>query len=179
MKMNSILAGGVAVLLALTSCNSGSSNKNASDHEGHAHESAPSQARKPKFKQEKTEAVYQHYSHLKSALVNSDAKEAQSGASMLSAAFTDAGNNRGAELAGKIAGSSDLKAQRENFDEVTAEVESLIKTGGLQSGTVYKQYCPMAKDGDGAYWLASETDIKNPYYGDEMLECGEVKEEIK
>jgi hypothetical protein len=37
----------------------------------------------------------------------------------------------------------------------------------------------MAKNGDGAYWLASEKEIKNPYYGDDMLNCGEVKEEIK
>jgi hypothetical protein len=37
----------------------------------------------------------------------------------------------------------------------------------------------MANDGNGGYWLSSEPQIKNPYYGDEMLECGEVKEEIK
>ncbi|HEY1025575.1 MAG TPA: hypothetical protein VGE26_10450, partial [Sphingobacteriaceae bacterium] len=64
-------------------------------------------------------------------------------------------------------------------DALTSEVEKLIKASKIKSGTVYKQYCPMAYDGNGAYWLANESDIRNPYYGDEMLECGEVKEEIK
>ena len=54
----------------------------------------------------------------------------------------------------------------------------MFKKVEISSGSMFVQYCPMANDGDGGYWLASETEIRNPYYGDEMLNCGEVKETI-
>ena len=41
---------------------------------------------------------------------------------------------------------------------------------------VYKQYCPMADEDRGAYWLSKEKEVLNPYFGDAMLKCGEVKE---
>jgi Cu(I)/Ag(I) efflux system membrane fusion protein len=37
----------------------------------------------------------------------------------------------------------------------------------------------MANKGDGGDWLSSVKKIQNPYYGDEMMECGSVVEEIK
>ena len=37
----------------------------------------------------------------------------------------------------------------------------------------------MANEGNGGYWLAAEQEVRNPYYGDEMLACGEVKRTIK
>jgi Cu(I)/Ag(I) efflux system membrane fusion protein len=36
----------------------------------------------------------------------------------------------------------------------------------------------MANNNNGAIWLSTEKDIKNPYYGDDMLTCGSVIEEI-
>lgn len=181
MKMNTIVVNSLAVLFAVsTACQSETTNKSATEqHENHEQESAATETGNPQFKDEASKAVYQHYIHLKTALVKSDAKEAQSGASALKTALNNAGNKKGADLASKIAAASDIKIQRDNFDALTAEVEAVIKSSGLKSGKIYKQFCPMAKNGDGAYWLASEADIKNPYYGDEMLNCGEVKEEIK
>ncbi|MBC8053893.1 MAG: DUF3347 domain-containing protein [Sphingobacteriaceae bacterium] len=178
--MNTILTTGIAITFAIsTACTSGTTTNNASEHESHEQESTAPETGNPQFKDEKSKAVYQHYIHLKTALVNSDAKEAQAGAAALKTALSNAGNKKGADLAAKIATSEDIKTQRNGFDALTSEVEGFIKTAGLKSGKIYKQYCPMAKDGNGAYWLASESDIKNPYYGDEMLSCGEVKEEIK
>ena len=49
----------------------------------------------------------------------------------------------------------------------------------LQSGTIYKQYCPMAFNNEGAYWLSESKDIMNPYFGDRMLKCGRVDAEIQ
>lgn len=46
------------------------------------------------------------------------------------------------------------------------------------STTLYKQYCPMALNDKGAYWLSAQSDIKNPYFGDAMLTCGEVQETL-
>jgi Cu(I)/Ag(I) efflux system membrane fusion protein len=39
---------------------------------------------------------------------------------------------------------------------------------------VYKEYCPMAFDNKGAYWLSESEEIRNPYFGKSMLTCGEV-----
>jgi hypothetical protein len=131
------------------------------------------------FAKAEVNAVYENYIHLKDLMVASNAKEAQTAATNLKSALGTLGNQKGAELAQKIAGTSDLKAQRAEFDGLTSEIESIIKSETISAGKIYKQYCPMANDGNGGYWLSSEPQIKNPYYGDEMLECGEVKEEIK
>ena len=36
----------------------------------------------------------------------------------------------------------------------------------------------MANDNNGADWISKEKEIKNPYYGDEMLTCGSILETI-
>ena len=46
------------------------------------------QTTQPKFADAKVNKVYQHYIHLKTALVNNDAKEADMGAKMLEKALT-------------------------------------------------------------------------------------------
>lgn len=38
----------------------------------------------------------------------------------------------------------------------------------------HKAYCPMALDGKGAEWLQAGKEIRNPYFGDTMLACGEL-----
>ena len=50
---------------------------------------------------------------------------------------------------------------------------------GTTGETIYYQYCPMARDNKGAYWLSAVEEIKNPYFGDAMLTCGENKAVIK
>lgn len=40
---------------------------------------------------------------------------------------------------------------------------------------VYIQYCPMAFHNQGAHWLSLDSVIRNPYFGDKMLTCGEIQ----
>ena len=68
--------------------------------------------------------------------------------------------------------------QREHFDMLSKDMIDLVKVV-KPSQTLYKDHCPMFNDNKGADWLSEVKDIKNPYYGKKMLECGEVKEEIK
>ena len=51
----------------------------------------------------------------------------------------------------------------------------LIRTVRYDQEVVYHQFCPMAFNDAGAYWLSGTADIKNPYFGKKMLTCGEVK----
>ncbi len=56
---------------------------------------------------------------------------------------------------------------------------ALVKNFTASQTDVYLQYCPMAANGNGAYWLSDNKIVFNPYFGDRMLHCGSVKEVIK
>jgi hypothetical protein len=73
--------------------------------------------------------------------------------------------------AGKIA------HQREHFDMLSKDMYDLLKAV-KPTQTLYLTHCPMYNDGKGADWLSEIKDIKNPYYGKKMPDCGVVKEEI-
>lgn len=132
------------------------------------------------FKNDTIAQVYNHYIKLKDALVNADVKAADTAASELATALhTIQGCENTAQNAIAIGKSADIKDQRAKFISLSSDIIAMFKNTDLVSGSVFVQYCPMANEGKGAYWLASNKEIKNPYYGNEMLDCGEVKQEIK
>ncbi|GHA42637.1 hypothetical protein GCM10007103_24720 [Salinimicrobium marinum] len=131
------------------------------------------------FEDEKIASVYEHYQHIKSALVNTNSEEAQKGGEMLVSSLEEAeANEEVLSSARTIAGSSDINVQRTAFLELSSGVEQMV-SGALASGEIYKQYCPMAFEGNGGSWLSSSEEIRNPYYGDKMLKCGSVRETIQ
>jgi len=76
------------------------------------------------------------------------------------------------------ANAGNIEHQREHFDMLSKDIYDLVKAiGGGQP--LYKDFCPMYNKKKGAIWLSETKDIKNPYYGKQMLTCGSVKEEIK
>ncbi|AEW02439.1 hypothetical protein A4D02_00355 [Niastella koreensis] len=72
----------------------------------------------------------------------------------------------------------DIEHQREHFSMMSEDMSSLVKAFG-GGKTLYNDHCPMAKNGKGANWLSETKEIKNPYFGEKMMECGEVEEEIQ
>jgi len=76
----------------------------------------------------------------------------------------------------QIANSTDIAKQRISFAEFNETFYTSIKTFGLHHGTIYYQYCPMANGDKGAFWLSTVEEIKNPYFGEAMLSCGETRE---
>lgn len=70
-----------------------------------------------------------------------------------------------------------IEEQRNQFRVLSNHLILVIELFGIEE-TAYKQYCPMANSDKGAYWLSKEEKILNPYFGDEMLKCGEVKQVI-
>lgn len=123
--------------------------------------------------------VFKNYIGLKTALINTDAVAAASAASELLTAYSNIGVEDPVFIAAKaIAESTDVVAQRQAFTEVTTHVEALLAEG-LSSGAIYKQYCPMAFNNQGGYWLSESSEIANPYFGDKMYRCGKVTQEIK
>lgn len=73
--------------------------------------------------------------------------------------------------AGALAKAQDLKAARESFKPLSAALIGYLDQAKVQTGTYHEMHCGMAK----ASWLQTSKDIKNPYYGASMLECGEAK----
>src|SRR5690554_5486711 len=82
------------------------------------------------------------------------------------------------EAALAISKTSDIKEQRDHFIHLSAHLINAVKTFGINQ-TVYVDYCPMVNNDVGAYWLSTKEEILNPYFGDAMLTCGEVKQIIE
>jgi len=82
-----------------------------------------------------------------------------------------------AELAG-FEGEAGLDGKRAAFQMVSDMLFDLVKNTGLKGHTIYHQYCPMAFDDKGAYWLSDKPGIQNPYFGHEMLTCGETRDSL-
>lgn len=83
--------------------------------------------------------------------------------------------NKLTEDAKHIANTTDISHQREHFATFSANMIVLAKGAKLSAEPIYEVYCPMKK----TYWLSSETSIKNPYFGNQMLTCGKVTETFK
>ena len=81
----------------------------------------------------------------------------------------------GRTLAGaalKLERAGDLKAARAAFGELSDALIAHAKASGATTPTGVKQmFCPMVNKP----WLQKGDAIKNPYYGSEMLDCGEVR----
>jgi hypothetical protein len=71
----------------------------------------------------------------------------------------------------KVAAAADLKATRLAFGDLSDAVIALAGNGPTASGGAKRAYCPMVKK----YWLQKGEKIENPYYGSQMLRCGEFK----
>lgn len=67
-----------------------------------------------------------------------------------------------------------LEKQRQNFEIISNAMISIVQQFNYLQQNVYVQFCPMANNDKGAYWLSLEQEIRNPYFGDAMLTCGNV-----
>lgn len=83
-----------------------------------------------------------------------------------------------AEISGML-GEKELEKKRESFEMISNAFYDMVRVIKPTGAVIYYQYCPMAFDNKGAYWLSNADSIRNPYYGKKMLTCGEVKETLK
>ena len=71
-----------------------------------------------------------------------------------------------------------IESQRKTFIVLSNTMQDIVETFELNS-KIYVQYCPMANDNTGAFWLSANKKIMNPYFGDVMLNCGSVEKVIE
>ena len=144
--------------------------------------------------QNQLKRVFEDYILLKDALVNDNATEAQTAAKKIGQNLAkvdmklltnEEAHNHWMTIqkelknsANAIENNSDIATQRGHFKHLSAHITSGIKLFGVNQ-KVYRDFCPMADNNKGAFWLSLEEEIRNPYYGEAMLKCGEVRETIE
>ncbi|RAJ15980.1 DUF3347 domain-containing protein [Arenibacter echinorum] len=137
--------------------------------------------------------VFEHYFSVKDALVSTDGSLASDKAEILLKSVTEVEMDKlsmEVHMAwmkvlkdlktdiGNIAATKDVDKQRVYFKSLSKDMFEVLKVSKSEK-PVYYQFCPMADSGKGANWLSLEEDIKNPYYGSQMLSCGKTVETIK
>ena len=173
-------------------------------HEGHTTEehSSPAagamEASEPQFQvddkfQNQLTSLFTSYVGLKDAFVDSDPKKVQTEASEMKEALAEvdmkllsgaAHNDWMNYLAGiqnslsEIQSADEIEIQRQAFSTLSDNLYKSVKAYGLNGKEAFYEYCPMAFDNEGGYWLSDQATIRNPYFGDKMLTCGEVKEKL-
>ncbi len=183
----------IGCLLAVTGCNNG--NNTTSDTKA----TATKEPVHSKLTDSGTQAlmtVVTKYYGLKNALVATKAARADSAATDLAATA----ESMQAELQKDSANMTALKPfvdtiisqskivnaikdetcekQRIVFEIISRNVYALLKAAELKNAHIYHQFCPMAFNDKGAFWLSGESEILNPYFGKKMLECGEVTDSL-
>jgi len=169
--------------IILSACGNSSSENKTEATASHEHaameETQIATTGNPVLKNDKLNAVYQHYIHLTTALTNGDVAGAKFAANAIEAGTKGvAGTSNIASTAAKITAVSDIEAQRAAYSGMSKDMIELIKKEGLSGGELYVAFCPMAFNDKGAAWISTSKEIRNPYFGEKMLTCGEVKETI-
>lgn len=139
-----------------------------------------------------------HYDQLKNALTEDHAQKATQAAGQISresevmiAALQEKDSSSETELiniletvrtvAAKLKWTKDetTEKQRLMFAPLSDAMYLLAKNVRLKNTGLYRQYCPMALNDSGAYWLSRDEEIRNPYFGSKMLECGEISDTLE
>lgn len=163
-------------------------------HGDHNHSEMTASANKGTAQnQSQLKVVFDNYFSVKDALIITDAATTSAKATELAASIKAVDMNKlSAEehtvwmkvmqnlitTAESIAKSKDIVKQRGTFAALSEGIYTLAKIS-KQDTPVYYQHCPMYNGGKGANWLSKENEVKNPYYGSQMLTCGSTVETIK
>jgi Cu(I)/Ag(I) efflux system membrane fusion protein len=67
---------------------------------------------------------------------------------------------------------SDLNGARTHFSKLSAAAAGLFESFEITGIEAYEIHCPMAFENKGASWLQKGKDVRNPYFGAAMLQCG-------
>lgn len=138
--------------------------------------------------------LYQEYLNLKDALAADNFANAKKAGSTLQKAlskvdmslFSDesheiwmAHHNNLKGALQPMPNSKTIEEVRKAFQPISETMIALTNSFKPFDQTLYVQHCPMANNNKGANWLSLSKEIKNPYFGNAMLTCGETKSIIK
>lgn len=141
-----------------------------------------------------TEDIINGYLKIKNALVNDKSKEATTAATdFVNAVLATNSDKIDSKLIDKyktitesakkqadliVSNDGKIAEQRTHFAVLSKDITNLIATFGTDK-KLYQDYCPMYNEGKNGYWISEIKEIRNPYYGSEMLSCGGMIKEIQ
>ncbi|MGB3182195.1 MAG: efflux RND transporter periplasmic adaptor subunit [Cyclobacteriaceae bacterium] len=136
------------------------------------------------------QAVLKNYLYIKDLLVAAKAEEVNNHADSLVQALTDIDETkipangrhlwhglkeRMLQSARNISRAESIDTQRKLFVSLSEAMIGMVSGFSFTDQSLYLQHCPMADDNTGGAWLSLNEQVRNPYYGDMMLTCGEVR----
>ena len=138
--------------------------------------------------------VYEAYFKIQMALANDDVYSAKNAFSDLATSvsgidielFKDRAHEIWMRISRELANrtntgklAKDIGDARNAFYHTSLAIIELHDTfGHAGDSSFYLTYCPMARDNAGAYWLQQANIVWNSFYGESMLRCGEIKQEL-
>lgn len=71
-----------------------------------------------------------------------------------------------------------IEEKRSYLSHLSEIVYCTKKSFKLNELKLFAIYCPMAFEGKGAYWISESEEIRNPYFGSTMIDCGTIEEKL-
>lgn len=126
--------------------------------------------------------LYQKYLSIKNALISDNANGASKYATVFLKSVESVNLKSIPKLlsanlkknAKQITDAKNIDAQRSSFAKLSGDMSTLSTSYKLDDKAVYVMYCSMKK----ASWLSSEVEVRNPFFGNAMLNCGSIKSKI-
>jgi Cu(I)/Ag(I) efflux system membrane fusion protein len=112
-------------------------------------------------------SVLNHYVTIQSALAADKLDGVREAAKNISKLMSDPIKTQAAA----VATAQDIAAARERFKLLSASVIQVVDQEHVQTGRLFEAHCDMAK----ASWLQEGRDLRNPYFGKSMLDCGAIR----
>ncbi|MGO9570268.1 MAG: efflux RND transporter periplasmic adaptor subunit [Desulfomonilaceae bacterium] len=144
--------------------------------------------------------IIQEYLKLKESLVGEKTEEATVSAEKLASLLKELNTNglddKARETWKKLSDSmetnlktiedaKEIEPMRKAFDPLSeAFAKVMLGFRHAMKDPIFLYHCPMASNEQGAYWIESSQDVKNPYFGEtpykgqQMLKCAELVEKI-
>jgi Cu(I)/Ag(I) efflux system membrane fusion protein len=74
---------------------------------------------------------------------------------------------------------AEMEGLRKRFEPISGTLLGLVDAfGHTRETALYRAFCPMAFNNRGAAWIQADKKIANPYFGHQMLRCGEIQREF-
>ena len=204
MKTHSRISIVVLFSAAMLAACSGQKNESAESHEEHKAETAtaPAEATTTEIKvfenvdasvKSQINGFLADYFALNQTLIEDNQDGAKAAAKKLSATVSkfDMSRLEGAQMDfyhaqlskinGALSGiekSADIEETRLELSPLSEAMYALTKAYHPNDSELYYQFCPMAKNNEGANWLSQTKEIINPYMGQRMLKCGKTQETL-
>ena len=121
-------------------------------------------------KAQQSDRVFVAYEEARQALLKGSLGDLRNAARRIGAAAHEAEQHKLMELAGDLEDAADLKAARTAFAVLSDEAIKYRETRCCEKPVI--AYCSMERKS----WLQPAGEIGNPYVGDAMRNCGELRE---